>query len=69
MNEEEKTKQTYVYQGKEVFLTGRKAQKEGRRGRVRELFEIKPARYPDADDSSWVEMRDLFEIVEDNEDE
>jgi hypothetical protein len=65
----EKTKQTYVFKGKEVFLTGRKAKKESRRGRVKELFEVKPTRFPETDEGEWVEMRELFEIVEDEKNE
>lgn len=54
--------QTYVFKGKEVFLTGRKAIREGKR-RNTVIFEVKPVRFKEAE-GEWVEMRELFEIVE-----
>jgi len=60
-------KQTYVFKGKEVLLTGRRAVKTNRRGRETQLYEVKPVRFPDAD-GEWVEMRELFEVVENEDD-
>ena len=60
------TDKTYVYNGKEVVLTGRTATKELRSGRNRTLYEIRPltATPEQKDFNEWVEMEDLFEIGE-----
>ena len=59
--------QAYVYNGKEVFLTGRTAMKSSRAGKDRVLFEVKPIKFlgetstpPGIED--WVNMRDLYKI-------
>ena len=59
--------QAYVYNGKEVFLTGRTAKKKMRRGGMRELYEVRPIKYlgkkeliPGIED--WVRLSDLYEI-------
>jgi len=58
---------TYVHDGKEVVLTGRKARKKTRSKEI-ELFEIKPKDVTSKDASfcKWVRMTDLYEIVEDD---
>lgn len=64
--------QIYVYNGKEVFLTGRTAVKEGRRN-DRILHEILPKKYINTEvdsfiESSWVQLKELYAIVEKTED-
>ena len=61
--------QVYVYEGKEVFLTGRTATKKStRRGSSsRTLYEIKPIKYINSNTTmtgieDWVRMQDLYEI-------
>lgn len=57
---------TYVYEGKEVVLTGRTAEKTLRSERKKVLHEIRPSDV-DADNrmhNKWVELTDLFEIIE-----
>ena len=58
---------TYVHDGKEVVLTGRRARKKARTREI-ELFEIKPKDVTSTDASfcKWVRMTDLYEIVEDD---
>lgn len=64
--------QTYVYKGKEVFLTGRTADKETRRS-VKVLHEVRPIKYRDmspvdgVDDSEWVTMEQLYSIRDKDE--
>jgi len=61
--------QIYVYKGKEVYLTGRTAVKQGRRT-SKTLLEIRLKEYinRDMDDpnisSDWVEEKDLYQIIE-----
>lgn len=52
---------TYVHNGKEVKLTGRKASKNARSKTI-ELVEIKPIDVDDVDNrhNTWVKMEDLF---------
>lgn len=62
--------QTFVYKGKEVFLTGRTATKTLPRGGVKVLHEIKPKKYMNDTTNNdittdWVVMADLYEIVPD----
>ena len=64
--------QAYVYNGKEVFLTGRTAVKKGRSNKERTLLEVRPIKYlgeskvmPGVED--WVSMRDLYKINSDEE--
>jgi hypothetical protein len=64
--------QVYVYNGKEVFLTGRTAKKSSRRG-DKVLHEILPKRYMNKEidsfiESDWVFLKDLYAIVENSED-
>ena len=64
--------QAYVYNGKEVFLTGRTAKKRMRRGGVRELYEVRPIKYLGTKDTipgieDWVRLSDLYEINTDDE--
>jgi hypothetical protein len=64
--------QTYVYNGKEVCLTGRKAVKRNSRrsnmGSDKIVYEIKQIKYKDDEPSEWVEMRELYVIMDkDNE--
>jgi hypothetical protein len=56
----------YVYDGKEVVLTGRKAEKK-LRTKVDQLVEIKPKDISStsSDFCKWVRLVDLYEIVED----
>lgn len=65
--------QTYVYKGEEVYLTGRKASKKMRNGAARMLYEVRPIKYINNNDSNisahWIEMKDVYEIIEDNNDE
>jgi len=59
---------TYVYNGKEVFKTGRDAISKGTRNRVTMLLEVLPVKYMgldlpvDYDVAEWVREVDLFEI-------
>ena len=65
--------QTYVYRGKEVYLTGRTARKRGR-NRDRVLHETRLIKFINMKNdpnivSDWVEMRDLCEIDKDEQNE
>lgn len=60
--------QTYVLKGKEVFLTGRTAIKESRRGKSKILYETKSISCPTCD-PVWVDMSELFEVVKGDESE
>lgn len=59
---------SYVFEGAEVKLTGRKAQKKvpvpGKIDRVFEMVEITPTD-PDLEWKKWVRGEDLYEIIED----
>lgn len=60
-----KVMQSYVYKGKEVFLTGRSASKPSRRGDAKIVYEIKPIRFLNAErDTSyiaeWVSLSELY---------
>ena len=55
---------TYVYDGIEVILTGRKAQKELRSGKTDWVFEIQQSDSESASFKKWVRMKELFEIQE-----
>jgi hypothetical protein len=67
--------QTFVYDGKEVYLTGRKAAKSSRRGTDKTVYEVKPVKYRDIKNigdmgiAYWVKMSDLYEIVVDGDEE
>jgi len=61
------TNKTYVYQGLEVELTGRKAQRKTRSGKMNEVVEVKPTDPENGSFLKWVSMSDLFEILEDEE--
>jgi hypothetical protein len=54
----------YVYDGVEVILTGRKAHKKLRSGKVDEVVEIKQADEESASFNKWVRQSELFEIQE-----
>jgi len=54
----------YVYDSKEVILTGRVAEKSLRSGKVDKLFEIKPADGEGIAFIQWVRISELFEIIE-----
>jgi hypothetical protein len=63
--------QTYVYKGKEVFLTGRKAIKKSSRGTEKELWEVLPKKYIDKEvdgfvTSDWIQLKDLYQIMDIN---
>jgi hypothetical protein len=55
----------YVYDGMEVILTGRKANKKLRSGKMNEVVEIKQADAESASFKKWVRQSELFEILED----
>jgi len=59
------TQKTYVYDGIEVVLTGRKAQKQLRSKKTDEVVEIEQADKESASFKKWVRMKELFEIVGD----
>ena len=59
------TDKVYVYDGAEVVLTGRKAQKKLRSGKISEVVEIKPADAESASFKKWVRQDELFEILGD----
>ena len=60
--------QTYVYNGKEVFKTGRTASSKGRGDKINTLLEILPVKFinvdspTDYDVAEWVREVDLFVI-------
>jgi hypothetical protein len=60
--------QTYVYNGKEVFKTGRTASSKGRGNKINTLLEILPVKFinvesfTDYDVADWVRELDLFVI-------
>ena len=56
-------RKTYVWEGTEVVLTGRKSIKKGKT-RVFELHEITPNDPELGSFKKWVRMIDLYEIVE-----
>ena len=59
---------TYVHDGIEVVLTGRKAKKQLRSGdKFDHLVEIKPAALLTASFFKWVRKADLYLIIEDKE--
>lgn len=58
------TDKTFVYEGQEVVLTGRKAQKKTRSGKTDEVVEIRPSDTTSAEFKKWVRESDLFEIIE-----
>ena len=64
--------QTYVYNGKEVYLTGRSATKKRRSGLPRILYETRPIKYINIQDDNivadWVELKNLYEITKDEDD-
>lgn len=60
MSDKEKT---FVHEGIEVKLTGRKAKKELRGGQVDELVEISPADQHAPSFKKWVRMKELYEVV------
>lgn len=60
---------SYVYEQTEVILTGRKATKELRSGKEEVLFEITPISKITGSWQKWVQMSQLFEVVEEDEDE
>lgn len=59
------TKPTYIYDGKEVAMTGRKAVKESR-SKVSELYEVKPIDVESNDPKfcSWVSLTQLYRVVD-----
>ena len=54
----------YVYDGLEVVLTGRKAQKKLRSQKTDEVVEVQQADAESASFKKWVRMKELFEIIE-----
>jgi hypothetical protein len=55
---------TYVYEGKEVVMTGRTASKTLRSGKISIIYEIRPANVP-ADQTmynQWVAKDEVFEV-------
>lgn len=66
--------QTYVYNGKEVYLTGRIATKPQRNRAPRVLYEIRPIKFINMKndpniESQWTELKDLYEIAKDADNE
>ena len=67
---------TYVYEGKEVVLTGRVAQKpmrggkRGTAGKMAELHEIMPkgSNPENKDFCKWVRITHMYEIIEKKDD-
>lgn len=60
----------YVHNGKEVVLTGRTAKKKlPRSGKEEVLHEIQPEGVMSKQYNTWVHMRDLFEITQDEQNE
>lgn len=59
---------SYVFEGTEVKLTGRKAQKKvqipGKQPRVFEMVEITPHDGGPDDWKKWVRPEDLYEIID-----
>lgn len=57
---------TYVYNGKEVVLTGRTASKKTRSDKTKTLHEIRPANVDVEQNmyNEWVEFDDLYQIEE-----
>jgi hypothetical protein len=62
-NTEEKEQETFVYDGREVVLTGRKAVKETRRSK-KIIVEVQPLGIGRESKSfnKWVDPKDLFHI-------
>jgi hypothetical protein len=60
------TVKTYVYNGTEYEMTGRKAEKKLYSGKKRELFEIRPVGMDDTQTTynKWATMDELFEVLE-----
>jgi len=58
---------TYVHDGREVVLTGRKAQRKTRSGKTSEVVEVKPADPETGSFKAWVKMSELYEINSDGE--
>lgn len=59
---------TYVYDGTEVVLTGRRAQRERlRSNKVDELHEVKPQDEELGSWKKWVREVELYEIIDSNE--
>ena len=52
----------YVYDGKEVVLTGRIAKKKLHSGKEQILYEVQPDGVTSKQYNKWVQMKDLFEI-------
>lgn len=60
----------YVYDSKEVVLTGRVAKKKLPSGKEQVLYEVQPDNVVGKQYNKWVQMKDLFEIeAKDEEDE
>jgi len=61
---------TYVYDGKEVVMTGRTAVKSMKSGNLKTLYEVRPVEAePDQKMyNQWVSMDDLYVITEKDED-
>lgn len=57
----------FVYDGKEVILTGRTAKKSLKSGKEQILYEIKPHDVVGKQYNKWVQMKDLFEIIEEKD--
>lgn len=55
-------KTKYVYDSKEVVLTGRIAKKRLPSGKEQILYEIQPDNVVGKQYNKWVQMKDLFEI-------
>lgn len=60
---------SFVYENTEVVMTGRKATKALRSGKEEILYEIAPVSSMVGSWKKWVQMNQLFEVVEEDEDE
>lgn len=63
MPDEEQQITTYVYNGVEVKMTGRRAKKETRRNEIM-LVEITPYNVEDGTWKRWVNPTELYEIIQ-----
>lgn len=59
---DEKHEQTFVFNGKEVFLTGRKAVRKTKRSE-RVLYEVKQVKYGDSGEAFWATNDELFTVI------
>lgn len=61
-NNSEKIEQTFVYEGTEVLMTERRAQRKLKSGTVDELVEVTPTDKSVGSWKKWVKESDLYKI-------